>query len=102
MSGPEATDVVVEGGKHVASGGVGMALLALAQRFFAKQDKDAGKLDAILAAVNQMSGRLDVMQERQLNTRADVDKLETAQLQLQLQFAELKGRFEHLSEQLAK
>ena len=79
-----------------------MVLMALLQRFFNKTDKDEGKLDQVLAAITALSSKLDVLHERQITTRADVDKLEVGLLQLQLQVAALVGEFKHLSEQIAR
>lgn len=96
------TDTAIEVGKVAGSGGLGFFLAKMADRFMAKADKDAGKLDQILSAVQALSGRLDVMAERQTTTRADVDKLEAGVFQLQLQVADLAGQFKRLLEQIAR
>lgn len=103
MSDPtQIPEVAGELGKVGAGGGLGWLAAKLVDRFFTKADKDAGKLDQVLAAVQGLDSKLGVITERQTTTRADVDKLEAAMLQLQLQVAELKGAFTHLTEQLAK
>ena len=99
----------IEVGKVAGSGGLGFLVAKLADRWFTRADKDAGKLDQVLAAVNALGSKLDVQHERQITTRADVDKLEAgmlaqqlAQARLEGAFGELKSRFDHLLEQLAK
>ena len=101
MSDPlVSTETAVEVGKVAGGGGFGFLVAKVFDRFMAKADKDAGKLDQILAAVQAVTARLDVMAERQSTTRADVDKLEAAMLAQQLHVAELRGALRHLSEQM--
>lgn len=113
MSGPETTDAVVEGSKVLGSGGLGAGLLFLAQRLFKKVEVDdereakaleavALELKALNAGVSEIKTDVKLVMQAHAGTRADVDKLEATVSSLQLQLAELKGRFEHLTEQLAK
>lgn len=106
MADPIVTDSAVEAAKTAGIGGggagLGFVLAKLIDRFFSRAEKDEGKLDLVLAAVNALSAKMDVQAERQITTRADVDKLEGIVTALQLELATLRGKFDHLSEQLAK
>lgn len=103
MSDPnQIPEVAGEIGKVAGGGGIGYLVARLADRWFSKADKDEGKLDQLLTAVQALSSKMDVATERQITTRADVDKLEAGFLAMQLQLAELKGRFAQFTEQLAK
>lgn len=113
MADQPTTDLVVEGGKHVASGGAGMIALAFIQRFFKKQEVDdereAKALEAVLAelktinaGVSDVKASLGILTERVSNTRADMDEIKDEHKQLLDRLSRLEGKFDHLSEQLAK
>lgn len=113
MADANIPETAIEGTKLVGSGGVGMVLLALAQRFFKKQDVDnereakalesvLGELKAINANISVVSSKVDVLTERTSTMRSDLDKLELGEKEIRERLAKLEGQFAHFVEQVAK
>lgn len=113
MADQSVTETAIEGTKLVGSGGIGMAVLAIAQRFFKKQDVDnereAKALEGVLAElkainvnISVVSSKVDVLTERTSTMRSDIDKLELGEKDIRDRLSKLEGQFAHFIEQVAK
>ena len=113
MSDPIVSDTAAEAIKVTSSGGAGMVLLAVIQRFFKKAEVDdereakaleavLAKLETINAGVSEVKAKVDVLSERMSGVLARVDKNEEKLEEAIERLNKLEGKFEHLSEQLAK
>lgn len=113
MADQQTTDAVVEGGKILGSGGAGMLLLGLVQRYFKKvevdDEREAKALEGVLlemkllnTSISKLDGKVDVLSERTTAMLTRVDKAELRLEGLLDRIAKLEGQFEHLQEQLTK
>jgi predicted nuclease with TOPRIM domain len=114
MPDQPTTDAVIEGAKTVGSGGGWLALAWMTVQRITKKvevddEREAKALEAMAAEMKQLNtivgavnGKLDVLTERTSNMRNDMDKLEAENKAVLDRLARLEGKFDHLSEQLAK
>lgn len=114
MADQQLTEVVVETGKSVGSGGGLLALGFMIVNAFKKKvevddEREAKAMEAVAAelktlntSVSDMKSTLSTLTERTSNMRADFDKLEGDNKVLGERLARLEGKFDHLSEQLVK
>jgi predicted nuclease with TOPRIM domain len=110
----QTTDAVIEGAKTVGSGGGWLALAWMAvQKLFKKVEVDdereakaleamAAEMKLLNAGVSELKGKLDLLADRTSTLRSDMDKVEVENKAILDRLARLEGKFDHLSEQLAK
>lgn len=114
MSDPIISDAVVEGGKNVGNAGGLLALGYMVINIFKKKveiddEREAKALESVAnelkllnASVSSLTSKVDVLAERMSGVLARVDKNELKLEEAIERVSRLEGKFDHLSEQLAK
>lgn len=111
MADPIVSDSVVEGGKIVGSGGAGMIVLGLIQRWFKKEDDGEKLMMALLneikagqavtqVSVNTLSSDVRLLTDRGVRSDAEQAQMRAELSELRLKVAGLEGRLQQISEGL--